>query len=145
MCFSAPGENGKRARLSAMACRINCFLSSAGIEVFSVVRTPAALSCSPLLHSRSHSADRACGTSRKGQHARFFPCACIAHQRFLPINVQVKRNASNMGRTAAALSNSSLPHVQGHSAACARGCVIGRPARPFSFRAHALSIKDFCR
>ena len=45
-------------------------------------------------------------------------------------NVQIERNASNMGRAAAALGNSSLPHVQGHSAACARGCVMGRPARP---------------
>ena len=45
-------------------------------------------------------------------------------------NVQIERNASNTGRAAAALSCSPLLHSRSHSADHARGCVMGRPARP---------------
>ena len=85
---------------------------------------------SSLPHVQGHIAACARGCVMGRPACPFFPHACITHQRFRPINVQVERNASNMGRAAAALSCSPLLHSRSHSADHARGCVMGRPARP---------------
>ena len=110
---------------------------------------------SSLPHARGHSAACAWGCVTGRPACPFFPRACIAHQRFLPIMYRsngmpptwgarrwlwaiplspmlgaiarpARGDASQEGQHARFFR----AHARGHSAARARGCVMGRPARP---------------
>ena len=136
-CRPRAGMCHGKASMPVFSARMHCpsKISADNVQIernaSNIGRAAAALGNSSLPHARGHIAACAWGCVTGRPACPFFPRACITHQRFLPINVQVERNASNMGRAAAALGNPPLPHVQGHSAACAWGCVTGRPACPF--------------